>query len=118
MRTREETDKLFADSKARSRVALAKLLDGRLVLRKPKAVTKGKTTDPTVWGITAFRGADMDPPFLISYDDHTTETISLADLMARNPLPRGSERPTHPVNAHLQQCTGRRCKHPAHALLA
>ena len=117
VRSKQETDKLFADSKSRSRVAQAKLLDGRLVLSKPKVTTKGKAADPPIWGITAFRGADMDPPFLVSYDDGSTETITLADLKARNPLPRGSERPTHPVNAHLQLCTKRRCKHPAHALL-
>ena len=117
LRSREDTDKLFADAKARSRVSQAKLFDGRLLLSKSQG--RGKQGTPPVWGISAFRGADMEPPFLVTYDDGATETLSLAELKARNPLPRGSERPTHPVTTHLQRQRNTRagCKHPAHSLL-
>jgi hypothetical protein len=87
----KDTDRLFADAATRARIERHKMYDGRLVVKKANS---RKGTTEAVWGVAAYRGADVKPAYLVTYDDNTEEQLSLTALKGRHPLPEGSRRPT------------------------
>ena len=69
-----------------------KSYDGRHILRS--ITRKGKAIP--VWGVASFRGGDLPKPFLITYPGGALpeEHITLAELIRRKPLPKGTAPPS------------------------